>query len=133
MNPAARIVLDIYAILRKESMYNKLLFYPLGDKADMNFIYFLLTHTQVNKHTHTTHQGRWNPKEKRRKIIFPKWKLWKGEYIFCLKLHYKYSINLFLLSFLWLHMVTNLPWRVKEEQHVCKIENWKYLNRCLIF
>ena len=116
-------------------MYNKLLFYPLSDNVLIWILYIFYLHTQVNKHILTQlHSGKMKPKGKERENYIPKVQTMEGRNIYSvLKLHINIQLTYFsclFYDYIWWQIF--LIRRVTEQQ-MCKIEIWKYLNRCLIF
>ena len=101
------------------------------------FLYIFYLHTQVNKHIiirTQLHSGKVRPKGKERETHIPKVQTVKGRSIYSvLKWHINIQLTYFSCLFndyIWWQIF--LIRRVTEQQ-MCKIENWKYLNRCIIF
>ena len=101
------------------------------------FLYIFYLHTQVNKHIiicTQLHSGKVKPKGKERETHIPKVQTMKGRSIYSvLKWHINIQLTYFFCLFndyIWWQIF--LIRRVTEQQ-MCKIENWKYLNRCIIF
>lgn len=97
------------------------------------YIFSTYTHKLINILTQL-HSGKMKPKGKERENYIPKVKTMDGRSIYSvLKLHINIQLTYFsclFYDYIWWQIF--LIRRVTEQQ-MCKIENWKYLNRCLIF